>query len=66
MIYPFECPVCKKQEEKNISIKDYDNVKTKQYCTCGAKMVRVFTNIAGVEYKCQGFYTTNEKGLTFV
>ena len=39
--YTFRCTSCKKQEERNIPMKDYDTEKNKQICTCGAKMERV-------------------------
>lgn len=42
MYYRFICTECKCEEEKNISVSDYDTEKEKQVCSnCGAKMQRV-------------------------
>ena len=39
--YTFCCTSCKKQEERNIPMSDYDKEKNNQICSCGAKMQRV-------------------------
>lgn len=59
MIYLFNCQKCDKTEEREIPITEYDQKKNEQICNCGAKMERVFTPIAGTEYKCKGFYDTD-------
>ena len=42
MLYRFQCTECKCEEEKNISVSDYDTEKEKQICSnCGTKMQRV-------------------------
>lgn len=64
MIYLFECKKCGIQEEKEISIKKYDEEKGKQECKCGGKMERVFTPIGATEYKCGGFYDTDCRNVS--
>ena len=39
--YTFRCTSCKKQEERNIPMNQYDTEKNNQICSCGAKMERV-------------------------
>lgn len=39
--YTFRCTSCKKQEERNIPMNQYDTEKNNQICSCGAKMQRV-------------------------
>lgn len=58
-IYVFKCEKCNKEEEKEIPITKYDEEKNNQFCSCGEKMIRVFTPIAGTLYGCSGFYDTN-------
>lgn len=48
MKYLFSCTKCKKKENRDIPIQNYDEQKNKQICSCGAKMHRVieWTGIA--------------------
>lgn len=62
MIYPFECVECSKQEDREMSVAEYTKTKDQQVCSCGGKMIRVWTPIGLTEYKCGGFFDTDEKG----
>lgn len=61
--YVFKCEKCGIQEDREIPITQYDELKNKQFCKCGEKMVRVFTPISGTLYKCGGFYDTSTRGV---
>lgn len=41
MNYLYKCPNCKKQEYRDIPMKEYDREKNNQICSCGTKMERV-------------------------
>lgn len=55
-VYKFKCIKCKKTEEKEIPMADYDKEKNNQICKCGEKMQRVFESIGDPIYNCGGFY----------
>lgn len=59
--YIFKCTKCRKQEEKEIPINEYDKEKHKQVCKCGASMQRVFTDIGMTVYNCKGMYDTDQR-----
>lgn len=59
MKYLFKCTNadCKCEEEKEISIKEYDKEKTKQICSsCGSKMDRVLEWTGIAEGSGQGWF----------
>lgn len=62
-IYVFCCEKCNIQEEREIPISQYDELKNQQFCECGEKMIRIFTPIQGTLYKCGGFYDTSARGV---
>ena len=65
MKYDFKCPCCEHTEEVVIPACEYDDFKENNKCPeCGEKMERVWTPIGGTEYKCDGFYDTDYRGVS--
>ena len=56
MKYLFICNKCKKKENREILMKDYDTEKNKQVCSCGSKMERVIEWGGIAEGKGEGWY----------
>ena len=61
MQYDFICVKCRKKTVLECSIKEYDNLKEKQFCPkCNGKMKRILSNF-GLVYKCGGFYHNSKR-----
>ena len=57
MIYIFECPICNKDWDLDIPMKDYDLQKEKQYCPwCKSKLFRKIEWTGVAEGKGSGWY----------
>lgn len=56
-LYDYKCPQCDNTRTVTISISEEDY---KAICSCGTQMVRVY-GLAGVNFKGQGFYTTDKR-----
>lgn len=65
MRYDFVCTKCKKEQEHNIPMAEYNERRPFEKCFfCGAEITRKSESISGVVYKASGFYDTDVRGVS--